>query len=98
MRIQRNYAYSIYDCMQLTRVSRETFYAAIGPLDVHPVAMDTYPYTSEFKTREGRLVGIAASHYTTPGFLWPITTEYYLVRVGDASETRERTVNENSTE
>lgn len=45
----------------LREVSKAQFYAAIGPLDVHPHLVGNYPYTSIFRTRSevevGRAIG-----------------------------------------
>lgn len=34
-------------------VTKEEFFKAIGPLDVHPKPLGDYPYLSEFRTRAG---------------------------------------------
>lgn len=38
---------------QQKQVTREEFFAAIGPQNVHPCPVGPYPYTSVFKTPAG---------------------------------------------
>lgn len=39
-------------------VTRDEFYAAVGKQNVHPyIVSDKYPYTTEWKTPSGQLVG-----------------------------------------
>lgn len=48
----------------LTReVSKDEFYAAMGPLNVTPVPTGPYPYTSLFKTPDGVTHGKAVGYY-----------------------------------
>jgi hypothetical protein len=63
----------------MKQVSQNEFYAAIGKLDCHPMPSGRYPYTSEFKTKDGRLVGKSVSYYTNPPNLWPVGVDYYLM-------------------
>ena len=38
-------------------VTRDEFFRVIGPQDVSPVAVGRWPYTSEWKTRNLRVIG-----------------------------------------
>lgn len=61
----------------MKKVSKEEFFAAIGPRDVHPtITNDKYPYKADWKTRIGRQVvgrsegfvkdGVAGTNYFLP--------------------------------
>ena len=41
------------------RVSQEQFFATVGQMDVHPTPIGNYPYVSEWKLRDGRVVGLS---------------------------------------
>lgn len=46
----------------MVAVSERAFFAAMGPLDVHPTPVGDYPYVSHWKLRYGgELVGISGS-------------------------------------
>jgi hypothetical protein len=64
--------------MTTKQVTKDQFYAAIGPLNVHPCPIGEYPYTSEFKTPNGKIIGKTVGRYTNPAQPWPVVTDYFL--------------------
>lgn len=51
----------------MTEVTKDQFYAAIGPLNVHPTPEGPWPYKSVFKTPSGRVMGwIQDGDHTKP--------------------------------
>jgi len=42
---------------QFKEVSKEHFFITVGLMDVRPVAVGEWPYTSLWKTRDGNIVG-----------------------------------------
>jgi hypothetical protein len=63
----------------MREVTRDEFYAVIMPLNVHPVPEGRYPYTSNFKTPDGRIIGKVVGRFTNPPNGYPIITEYFLM-------------------
>lgn len=43
------------------QVTKEEFYKAVGPVNCHPQPVGKYPYTSQFKTPSGIVVGAHVS-------------------------------------
>ena len=64
----------------MTEVTKEEFYRAIGPLNVHPTIIDpyNYPYSSEWKTPMRHVVGFTED-YHPDGHLGITKTRYFLV-------------------
>lgn len=56
----------------MKEVTKEYFYSKIGKLDVTVYPIGNFPYTTEFKLRNGRIVGKTVE--TLPR---PITEKYY---------------------
>ena len=55
-------------------VSKDTFFAAIGPLNVHPqIQPGPWPYTSLFKLPSGRVMGKTVN-FLPPGEALPKTS------------------------
>ena len=62
----------------MKQVDKGTFFKAMGPLDVHPhIINGEYPYASEWRLRDGRIVGKSVGRLATPG---AATTDYFLPR------------------
>lgn len=47
----------------MKEVTQQEFYDVIGKKDVHPSVVGQYPYTSEFKTPMGTVVGKVVGSY-----------------------------------
>ena len=58
-------------------VSKDEFYKIVGPLDAVVSAVPPFPYTSEFKIRNGKLIGKSVDSY---GFEFGkhVVTRYYI--------------------
>jgi len=67
----------------LTPVTQEQFYARINELskkgiDVHPSLRSTpYPYTADWKKRDGTVVGVSKDHRIGGG---RTVTQYFVVK------------------
>lgn len=66
-----------------TPVAKDQFFTKItnygkGGVDVHPSIRDTpFPYTRDWKKKNGETVGISKDYYA-PGTKHPLLTQYYL--------------------
>lgn len=65
----------------MRQVTKDEFYKIIydGKLDVcvgRPIG--NYPYTTDFKFRNGNLFGRVVDKYESPEFKWPVISEYFL--------------------
>lgn len=65
----------------MRQVTRDEFFVAINPLNVHPDPTGRYPYTTEWRMQDGtrRLVGVSRSLYEATRYRWPPESEYFLV-------------------
>lgn len=59
----------------MKEVTKEKFYAKIGPMDVEVCVVGKYPYKTEFRTRSRVLVGYTQDYDDS----YPVTTKYFLV-------------------
>jgi hypothetical protein len=63
----------------MTEVTKEQFYAFIGPLDVVLNITTSFPYTTDFKLRNGTIKGRSIDSYTDPAKkLYPIIEKFYI--------------------
>lgn len=63
----------------MTEVTKEQFYAFIGPLDVVLCHTTDFPYTTDFKLRNGTIKGRTVDSYTNPETkLYPIINKYFI--------------------
>lgn len=60
----------------MTKVSRDEFYKAVGPLNVHPHIVTSFPYTSDWQLPTRQTIGRSVDR--VEGGL--IVTDYYLAR------------------
>ena len=69
--------------MKWKEVTNKEFFDAIGPTDVSPyITTEKYPYTSEFRTRTGVVVGKIVDSYIT-GNAGLTRSKYYLPERGN---------------
>ena len=65
---------------QLEVISRESFFAALGPLNVHPTPVgrwsDEWGYRSDWKTPEGRVLGVTIGGTTTRQRIYLATPDF----------------------
>lgn len=73
----------------MQEVSKDTFYATIGEYNVHPYLSGAYPYTSEWHTPAGRIIGKVIPELDQR--YAHLFTEHFFVSDGLANE---RTVSE----
>lgn len=64
--------------MTFREVTKEEFYAAMGPLDVHPQIVTRWPYTAEWRLQWGMKRAVVGKTVITEGRGTLITT-YFLV-------------------
>lgn len=61
----------------MKEVTKEQFYDTIGQLDVIVKAIGNFPYTSEFRQRNGQLMGKIVKTFTD-GIKYPVISRYYI--------------------
>lgn len=61
----------------MKEVSEREFYAFVGPLDVSPMPVGDFPYTSIFKTRSGNEVARIVESF---GDVVRIKRNYYIAQ------------------
>jgi hypothetical protein len=61
----------------MLEVMKDEFYRKIGKLDCHPRPRGNYPYTSDFVTSYGVVVGVAED-YHPEGHKGIVATRYFI--------------------
>lgn len=61
----------------MKEVTKEQFFAHIGPMDLIYNSEGNYPFTGYWKTRNGNVIGMKVDSYPENG-VYPLITRYYL--------------------
>lgn len=62
----------------MRQVTKDRFYEVMMPCNVHPSPQGKWPYTTDWKTPSGAIIGRVIGSVPSPERPWPPRYEYFL--------------------